>query len=85
MIMKSIFVLALLLAAVSAQLGTTKPPCGKNQVRRWGPTWACDNTICRGAQPLCEDPNLQEHRCRCKKGFVYFNSACRKPPCPLYP
>ena len=50
-----------------------------------GPTWDCDNAVCRGAMPVCQDEAARVFDCFCTdKSQSKDGSACVEQ-CPLYP
>lgn len=50
-----------------------------------GPTYGCNNKICRGARPHCEDPNAQEWGCFCVNPNRFQDGSKCVKKCPLYP
>lgn len=80
--MKLIFALVLLFVLVNSSTSQRSRRCGNNQRYRSGPTWDCDNTICRGYEPDCIDPLETERRCFCEEGMVMLRGNCVEGPCP---
>lgn len=62
-----------------------KPACPIGQKLAIGPTMECDNMICRGAMPICEDPTVTVLRCFCKNPALIMDGAKCVKTCPLYP
>lgn len=50
-----------------------------------GPTWDCDNQVCRGARPMCEDETARIMGCFCKKANQSKDGDKCVTQCPLYP
>ncbi|CRK92649.1 CLUMA_CG006205, isoform A [Clunio marinus] len=59
--------------------------CPEGQVYRLGPTWDCDDRICRGYLPYCENPEERVARCFCEDPLESMDGNRCVRICPPYP
>lgn len=64
---------------------SARPVCPRGMEWKEGPTSECDNHVCRGAQPICEDDTVRIMGCFCKKANQSKDGDKCVTQCPLYP
>lgn len=65
-----------------------RPPqnlCPDGMEWKEGPTWDCDNEVCRGMQPMCQNETARVMGCFCENPQQSKDGDQCVSQCPLYP
>lgn len=70
---------------VNAMKRPSPSVCPEGMEWKLGPTWDCDNQVCRGIQPICIDETYKVMGCFCKNQNQSKDGDKCVTHCPLYP